>query len=76
MCGADFIELSCNSPDDCPGQTCCGDHANGSYHSVSCQPTCDGAEDVLMCQDDPSVCGGLNCNQSGTLGTGYMYCGN
>jgi hypothetical protein len=72
-----WIELSCNGPDDCPNQVCCGTFNNQSWVDVSCQDSCNGGNELLMCEGDASVCE-LNtvCQPSQLLGGGYSYCGN
>ena len=73
-CGPEFIELQCNSPDDCPNEGCCGAWNGQGYDGVACQPTCDGAN-IVMCFGDPATCDlGQGCHQSSYLGQGYMFC--
>jgi hypothetical protein len=76
QCGDNYIELSCNDPSDCPGQTCCGlfDDQAG-YQQLACSPTCEGPGAVLMCEGLPAACGDFGeCKQSQLLGQGYSYC--
>jgi hypothetical protein len=43
---------------------------------VSCQPTCDGFNEVIYCTGDPTVCeANRTCNPSNFLGMPYAYCG-
>ena len=74
-CGTGYSVLSCNGPSDCPGALCCATRMNQVYTDVSCQATCDGFGQYIMCEGDQSVCPmGLTCQQSMSLGTGYMLC--
>jgi hypothetical protein len=73
------IEISCNGPEDCPGQVCCGDYDNfqGHYTGIYCQDTCTpGQTKVVMCEGMPTVCDsfGYMCYPSQVLGGGYSYC--
>ncbi len=74
-CGNGYSVLSCNGPSDCPGAICCATRMNNDYTDISCQVTCDGAGQLIMCEGDQSVCpANLNCEQSMSLGTGYQIC--
>ena len=74
-CGADYITLACNGPEDCPGGECCGDWNGQTYSGISCVQRCSDF-DVLMCEGNPGVCpAGENCFESQVLGAGYSYCG-
>ena len=74
-CGGDYLTLSCNGPEDCPGGECCGGWNGSFYTGISCVPSCPDS-DILMCEGDASVCPpGENCFQSQVLGAGYSYCG-
>lgn len=74
-CGMGYSVLSCNGPSDCPGALCCATRMNQVYTDISCQATCDGFGQYVMCEGDQSVCPmGLTCQQSMSLGTGYMLC--
>ena len=81
MCGAPgscqdpAIEISCNEPADCPGGACCGQWDGQTYTGISCQPTCDGFDQILMCEGDANVCPpGSDCFPSMILGDGYSFC--
>ena len=72
-----WIELSCNGPDDCPNQVCCGTFNNQSWVDVSCQDNCNGGNELTMCEGAPSACDPTEvCQPSQLLGGGYSYCGN
>lgn len=72
-----WIELSCNGPDDCPNQVCCGTFNNQSWVDVSCQDNCNGGNELTMCEGAPSACDPNEvCQPSQLLGGGYSYCGN
>lgn len=74
-CGMGYSVLQCNGPSDCPGAFCCVTRANNVYTGSSCQPTCEGFGNYIACEGDQSVCPmGLNCQQSNSLGIGYMIC--
>ncbi len=74
-CGPGYSVLSCNGPSDCPGSLCCATRMNNEYTDISCQTTCEGFGKYIMCEGDQSVCPmGLTCQQSMSLGTGYMLC--
>ena len=74
-CGAGYSVLSCNGPSDCPGAFCCVTRMNQVYTDASCQATCNGFGQYIACEGDQSVCpANLMCQQSMSLGTGYMLC--
>lgn len=74
-CGPGYSVLSCNGPSDCPGAFCCVTRMNQVYTDASCQATCDGFGQYIACEGDQSVCpANLTCQQSMSLGTGYMLC--
>jgi len=79
-CPQGYSELTCGSPADCPGSTCCAQYnvMNGMafYTGASCQPTCNqpGSE-FVVCTNNASVCPpGTQCIQSQLLGQGYWIC--
>jgi hypothetical protein len=75
-CGADYITLACNGPEDCPSGQCCGDWNGQSYQGIACVASCPDS-DVLMCEGNGGVCPpGETCFPSQVLGTGYSYCEN
>jgi hypothetical protein len=78
MCDAGYVELSCNSPSDCPGQVCCADFDPNQqvYQGISCQATCNGMDQITLCSNMmPNVCPpGTQCHQSMQLGQGYRVC--
>jgi hypothetical protein len=71
-----WIELSCNGPDDCPMEECCGTLQNNTWVDVSCSSDCNGGNQLELCYGDPGACEVGTCTQSMLLGQGYMYCGN
>lgn len=77
-CGNNETTITCDGPEDCPGQICCGTFvaAQGEFSDLSCASTCDapGTELIICHVGDASPCGGLNCVQGGELDTGYGYC--
>ena len=82
-CGAGYIELSCSGPTDCAGSSvCCGNldmnvpMGTAPYTSVSCQPSCNGQNQVVICDpQSPNLCPqGTQCQQSQVLGQGYSVC--
>ena len=80
MCMPGFIEITCNGPEDCPGQICCGtlmvQNGNATYQDISCQSTCNQQDNIVVCSEtNPGVCpAGTTCQQSMVLGTGYHIC--
>jgi len=72
-CGAGYLQIDCNGPNDCPmGQVCCGNHNGQYYESITCEDACNS---VTMCADAPQACMfGATCKQSQVLGDGYMVC--
>lgn len=78
MCDPGFIELQCNSPNDCPGQICCAqfDQMSQQYQGIACQNSCSGPGEITVCsQNNQGVCPmGTQCHQSMQLGAGYRIC--
>lgn len=77
-CGADFAELSCNEPADCPNQICCissvSDGVNTSLESIKCAPTCSGALQRAACSV-PADCPSSSCvDVFATPYPGYLGC--
>ena len=74
-CGNDS-EVSCLGPSSCPGEVCCAVVGGPDIvDSVSCQPSCDGPNEVIMCTGDDTVCDvGETCVPSTVLGAPYEYC--
>ena len=78
QCDPGYVELSCNTPDDCPGGVCCAtiDPMMQTYQGISCQTTCTGSDHIVVCSNtNPGVCPmGTACHKSGQLGNGYRIC--
>ena len=74
-CADGFFQVECYRPTDCPGQFCCGRFSGYVYDWVRCETNCNGADKVIVCSEDPSVCvGGANCSVSSALPVGYAIC--
>lgn len=72
-----WIEISCNGPDDCPNQQCCGAFDGQSWVDVSCHSNCSSDSQNEMCEtDNPGTCTMGTCQPSQLLGPGYGYCAN
>jgi len=78
QCDPGFVELSCNGPEDCPGQICCAttDQGGQTVTGISCQATCSQPNDFVVCsQQQPNVCqGNTQCQTTNFLGNGYRLC--
>jgi hypothetical protein len=84
-CGVGYVELSCSSPQDCPGQLCCASFVITGvpptqfrqYTNVACSVGCDiQSGQVVVCDPtraNPCPFGGT-CTPSNLLGGGYMIC--
>jgi hypothetical protein len=84
QCAQGDVELSCSSPQDCPGGICCG-HVHvvlgvSVYSGISCSPTCgvNSTTDFPICEPNGAdVCGSTqSCVQSQQLGFPYYVCNN
>lgn len=73
---AGWVELSCNGPDDCPGEECCGwwDNQVG-WGTIACAEDCQPGQ-IELCFGDESACEASSqfCVASEALGTGYSFC--
>jgi hypothetical protein len=78
QCGAGYVELSCNSPNDCPGSQCCAtfNPMQQAYEGIACQASCDAQDELVVCSNgNPGVCPpGTMCHNSNQLGPGYKVC--
>jgi hypothetical protein len=79
QCDPGYVELTCSSPADCPGQVCCAtiDPTQNTFQGISCQSTCNGPNEVVVCGAKfmQGVCQpGQKCVQSQQLGFGYRLC--
>jgi hypothetical protein len=76
-----YVELTCNGPEDCPGQLCCAafqvQGQQAFYNGISCAPTCDQQNQLVVCSDaNPTCPPGAQCQDSQLLGDGYKICRN
>jgi len=81
------VAVTCDTPDECPGQVCCGvvDGNDDMYESIQCQDTCDPNDPTqhVLCDPNavPDACASIpsvngppfTCTES-TLLPGYYYC--
>jgi hypothetical protein len=83
QCGANYVELSCSGPDDCPGQVCCAqgmyDMQEFVYTGISCKAACpytDPTTEFPVCSGpgDTSCGTGRMCVQSALLPPTYYIC--
>jgi hypothetical protein len=60
----DITPVSCDGPEDCPGQICCGTFSpvQNQYTDLSCKATCSGATEREICHPNSQTCS--NPNQS------------
>jgi hypothetical protein len=66
---------TCDGPEDCPGQICCGtfSQAQNQYVSLACQSSCSGQFEREICHPNGSCTGaGTTCSQSSAL-PGYIW---
>lgn len=73
------LAISCDGPEDCPGQICCGryNQTNGAYDGVYCATKCI-LPFVHIChfdEPDPLCPEFLTCHEEPLLGPRYGYCG-
>jgi hypothetical protein len=73
------VPVACDGPADCrTGQVCCGDfdYPSDSYVSIACENSCDGPNDLELCDLSLPACAfGGTCVPSDNLGPPYGYCG-
>jgi hypothetical protein len=78
MCGQQGgVPVSCSTPAQCPGETCCGTESgsggNTHYVGVQCAPACNGVE---FCDPAAPACKGNATCEPSTLLPGYYVCRN
>lgn len=76
-CSGGAKPVSCAGPAWCPsGEVCCATlGGNDGVEVVECRRTCDGDNDAVMCEGDPTDCGpDFTCTPSELLGSGYATC--
>jgi hypothetical protein len=75
-CMVTETSVTCDGPEDCPGEICCGTFSGGNYTVLECSPTCNGQGNVIVCDSaGPNQCmGNANCVPSNFLPPGYEVC--
>jgi len=75
-CETFYTTVTCDGPDDCPGQICCGRYQTGSYAWVRCEDSCDGFGYYTLCNPaGPNICdGNETCQESDPLPDSYFVC--
>ncbi len=74
----DITNVSCDGPEDCPGQICCGTFSfqQNQYTDLACKNTCNGNNEREICHPNGNTCSNPNetCSSSTFLPSYIWRC--
>jgi hypothetical protein len=74
----EHVAISCQLPEQCPGQVCCAHRQFPSnmspYESTACEDDCPDPDRILCDGNAPNCPGAMNCVPSTLLPPGYFVC--